>query len=205
MSGCSIAVLNLLTKSLISSVWCVKSNLLVWQVWINTKTKGEHNARKTAALVGSSEPPKKRRQQTKQRTINEILRQHQSQVDLEDGIDSDEETPWSAANCRINSLDNIVINWFSCESCNRWYHSVSIDLADKSESELSEMNYVCNKCNWNYDQNRIRTSLCEHFLWALFVSFCSYCFWNEEITFTLVSLSKNFFISKFCNSFSMCC
>ena len=32
MSGCSIVVLNPLTKSLISSVCCVKSNLLVWQV-----------------------------------------------------------------------------------------------------------------------------------------------------------------------------
>ena len=115
MSGCSIAVLNLLTKSLISSVWCVKSNLLVWQVWINTKTKGGHNARKTAALVGSSEPPKKRRRKTKQLTINEMLRQHQSQVDLEDDINSDEETSWIAANCRFNSFNNVVINWISYE------------------------------------------------------------------------------------------
>ena len=37
-----------------------------------------------------------------------MLRQHQSQVDLEDDIDSDEETPCSAANHRINSLDNLV-------------------------------------------------------------------------------------------------
>ena len=111
------------------------------------KTKEGHNARKTAALVGSSKPPKKGRRKTKQRTINEMLRQHQSHVDLEDDIDSDEETPCSAANCRINSLDNVVINWVSYESCDRWYHLVCIDLADKSESELSEMNYVCNK--WN--------------------------------------------------------
>ena len=72
------------------------------------KTKEGRNARKTAALVGSSEPPKKRRRKTKQRTINKVLRQRQSQVDLEDDIDSDEETPCSAANCRINSLDNLV-------------------------------------------------------------------------------------------------
>ena len=111
------------------------------------KTKEGHNARKTAALVVSSQPPKKRRQKTKQRTINEMLLQYQSQVDLDDDIDSDEETPCSAANCRISFLDNVVINWVSCESCDRWYHSVCIDLADKSESELSEMNYVCNKCN----------------------------------------------------------
>ena len=111
------------------------------------KTKEGHTAYKTAALIGSSEPPKKRRRKTKQRTINEMLHQHQSQIDLEDDIDSDEETPCSAANCRINSLDNVVINWVSYELCDRWYHSVCIDLADKSESELSEMNYGCNKCN----------------------------------------------------------
>ena len=111
MSGCSIVVLNPLTKSLISSVWCVKSNLLVL-----ASLKG-HNALKTAALVGNSETPKKRRRKTKQRTINEMLRQHKSQADLED--DSDEETPCSAANCRINSLDNVAINWISCESCDR--------------------------------------------------------------------------------------
>ena len=63
------------------------------------KTKEGHNARKTAALVGSSQPPKKRRRKIKQRTINEMLRQYQSQVDLDDDIDSDEETPCSAANC----------------------------------------------------------------------------------------------------------
>ena len=68
------------------------------------KTKDRHDARKTATLVGSSEAPKKRQRKTKQRIINEMLRQHQSQVHLEDGIDSDEETPCSAANCRINSL-----------------------------------------------------------------------------------------------------
>ena len=39
MSGWSIAVLNPLTKTLISSVWCVKSNLLVWQVKIDTKPR----------------------------------------------------------------------------------------------------------------------------------------------------------------------
>ena len=128
--------------------------------------KKGHNARKTAGLVGSSEPPKKRRRNTKQCTINEMLRQHQSQVDLEDDIDSDEETPYSAANCQINCFDNVVINWVSCESCDWWYHSVCIDIADKSESQLNEMNYVCNKCNWNYHQNRIRTSFCEHFLRA---------------------------------------
>ena len=111
------------------------------------KTKEGHNAPKTAALLVSSEPPKKWRRKTKQPTINEILRQYQSHVDLEDDIDSNEGTPCSAANCRINSLDNVVVNWVSCESCYRWYHSVCIDLADKSESKLSEMNYVCNKCN----------------------------------------------------------
>ena len=36
---------------------------------------------------------------TKERTINEMLRQHQSQVDHEDEIDSDEETPCSVPNC----------------------------------------------------------------------------------------------------------
>ena len=53
------------------------------------KTKEGHNAHKTAALVGSIEPPKKRRRKTKQCTINEMLRQHQSQVDLENDIDSE--------------------------------------------------------------------------------------------------------------------
>ena len=88
-----------------------------------------------------------------------MLRQHQSQVDLENDIISDEETPCSAANCRINSLENVVINWISYESCDRWYHSVCTDLVDKSESKLSEMNYVRNKCNCNYDQNKIGTSV----------------------------------------------
>ena len=37
---------------------------------------------KTAAPVGSSEPPKERRRKTKQRTINKMLRQHQNQVVL---------------------------------------------------------------------------------------------------------------------------
>ena len=63
------------------------------------KTKEGHNARKTAALVGSSEPPKKWRRKTKQRTIHDMLCQHQSQGDLEVDIDSDEETPCSAVNC----------------------------------------------------------------------------------------------------------
>ena len=52
------------------------------------KSKEGHNAPKTAALVGSIEPPKKRRRKTKQCAINEMLRQHQSQVDLENDIDS---------------------------------------------------------------------------------------------------------------------
>ena len=72
------------------------------------KIKEGRNALKTASLVGSSEPPKKRWRKTKQRTINKVLRQHQSQVDLEGDINSNEETPCFAANCRINSLDNLV-------------------------------------------------------------------------------------------------
>ena len=76
-----------------------------------------------------------------------MLSQHQSQVDLENDIDSNKEMLCSAANCRIKFLDIIVINWVSCKSYDRWYHSVCIDLAVKSESQLSEMNYVCNKCN----------------------------------------------------------
>ena len=132
------------------------------------KTKEGHNAHKTAALVGSSELPKKLWRKTKQRTINKMLSQHQSQVDLENDIDSNKEMLCSAANCRIKFLDIVVINWVSCESYVRWHHSVCIDLADKSESQLSEMNYVCNKCNWNYNQNRITTSFCE-LLFLLFL------------------------------------
>ena len=40
---------------------------------------------------------------------------YQSQVDLEDDINSDEETPWIAANCWFNSFNNVVINWISYE------------------------------------------------------------------------------------------
>ena len=98
-----------------------------------------------------------------------MLRQHQSQVDLEGNIISDEETPCSAANCRINSFENVVINWISYESCDRWYHSVCTDLVDKSESKLSEMNYVRNKCNCNYDQNKIGTSVKSEILRAFCV------------------------------------
>jgi len=74
-----------------------------------------------------------------------MLRQNQACADNDDEIDSDVETPCSAPSCKINSIDNVVINWIGCESCDRWYHLVCVGLGDKSENEIRQLEYT-NKC-----------------------------------------------------------
>jgi len=90
------------------------------------KVKKGHNARKNAAL---DEPAKKWRK-TKQRTINDMLRQNQGCAGNDAESDSDEEIPCPAASCKINSLDNVVINWIGCESCDCDYNTLAISAKD---------------------------------------------------------------------------
>ena len=57
----------------------------------------------------SKETKKAKRRKTKQRTLNKALRQVESEN--------------SAIECIISKLENVVIEWVSCESCRKWYHS----------------------------------------------------------------------------------
>ena len=91
------------------------------------KLKEDHNRH---AIANTDEPPKKRKHKTKQRTINEMLHNHQDWVEVNE---SDGDKAFWATNCQINLGRNAVINWICCEECDRWYHSVCVDLENKSE------------------------------------------------------------------------
>ena len=87
----------------------------------------------------ADEPPQKRKCKTKQCTINEMLRDHQDRVEVNE---SDSEA-CSATNCQINLSRNAVINCICCEECDRWYHSVCVGLEDKSEIYKQYGLYLC--------------------------------------------------------------
>ena len=93
----------------------------------------------------ADEPPQKRKCKTKQCTINEMLRDHQDRVEVNE---SDSEA-CSATNCQINQSRNAVINWICCEECDRWYHSVCVGLEDKSEIDINNMDYICAECSYD--------------------------------------------------------
>ena len=55
-----------------------------------------------------------------------------------------EEAECTAIECIISTLENVVIEWVSCESCCEWYHSKYIPmLSDKTPEQLNEMIFIC--------------------------------------------------------------
>ena len=110
------------------------------------KNIAKHTTRETgirkrsAPVVETNQPAKKRK--TKPRTINDMLRQMSRSVVER----TDEDDLCSADSCIIGSLKDPVITWLGCEKCKSWYHSVCVDLGDKSKVEIEELRYVCVKC-----------------------------------------------------------
>ena len=101
------------------------------------KKKENHRAKK-------QDPPKKK-QKTKQRTINDMLRQHAS-AQNEDDVNQQNE-PCQSANCIIDEGTDAVILWISCEKCGSWYHNVCIGLGHKTQAEFAEIEYICTDCS----------------------------------------------------------
>ena len=58
------------------------------------------------------EMKKAERRKTKQRTLNEALRQVESE-----NSEKEEDMECAAIECIISTLENIVIEWILCESC----------------------------------------------------------------------------------------
>ena len=101
------------------------------------KKKENHRAKK-------QDPPKKK-QKTKQRTINDMLRQHAS-AQNEDDVNQQNE-PCQSVNCIIDEGTDAVILWISCEKCGSWYHNVCIGLGHKTQTEFAEIEYICTDCS----------------------------------------------------------
>ena len=80
------------------------------------------NRHKKSAKHDSRSLPKEtkkvKRRKTKQRTLNEALRQVESE-----NSDEEEDTECAALECFISTLGNVAIEGVSCESCHKCYHS----------------------------------------------------------------------------------
>ena len=88
------------------------------------------------------ETKKAKRQKTKQRTLNEALRQVESE-----NSDEEEDVERAAIECIISALENVVIEWVSCESCCKWFQSKCVPtLSDKTPEQLNEMIFICSNC-----------------------------------------------------------
>ena len=61
---------------------------------------------------------------------------------------SDEEDAKCAAiECIISTLENVVIEWVSCQSRGKWHHSKCVPtLSDKTSEQLNEMIFTCKNC-----------------------------------------------------------
>ena len=87
------------------------------------------------------ETKKAKRRKTKQRTLNEALRQVKSENSDEEDVER------AAIECIISTLENVVIEWVSCESCRKWYQSKCVPtLSDKTPEQLNEMIFICSNC-----------------------------------------------------------
>ena len=83
-----------------------------------------------------------KRRKTKQRTPNEALRQVESE-----NSDEEEDAECAAIKCIISTLENVVIEWVSCESCRKWFQSKCVPtLSDKTPEQLNEMIFICSNC-----------------------------------------------------------
>ena len=83
-----------------------------------------------------------KRRKTKQGTPNEALRQVESE-----NSDEEEDAECAAIKCIISTLENVVIEWVSCESCRKWYHSKCVSmLSDKKAEQLNEKIFICSNC-----------------------------------------------------------
>ena len=87
------------------------------------------------------ETKKAKRRKTKQRTLNEALRQVKSENSDEEDVER------AAIECIISTLENAVIEWVSCESCRKWFQSKCVPtLSDKTPEQLNEMIFICSNC-----------------------------------------------------------
>ena len=61
--------------------------------------------------------------------------------------EDNEEALCGASECTIQILENPVITWIGCETCDKWYHSACIGLGNVSKAELEVINYTCVQCS----------------------------------------------------------
>ena len=61
--------------------------------------------------------------------------------------DKEKDAECAAIKCIISILDNVVIEWVSCESCCKWYHSKCVPtLSDKTPEQLNEIIFIFSNC-----------------------------------------------------------
>ena len=104
----------------------------------NHKKKKNHITKKARATAP------KNKQKTKQRTINDMFRQHAGTRKVEN--DNQGES-CESLNCVINEASTALISWVVCENCGSWYHSVSVGLGDKNPAEITNIEDTCDDCN----------------------------------------------------------
>ena len=122
---------------------------------LNRHKKAEnHTARaiKRNRTENSQRPTKKPRR-TRQRTLQDYLRQQEKattstnqETDDDDSLNEECETN----ECLINDekLDGDIINctWLECIKCSSWFHAYCVNI-DLSPSELENFDYVWSKCS----------------------------------------------------------
>ena len=63
----------------------------------------------------------------------------------------EEDSECAAIKCIISTLENVVMEWVSCESCRKWYHSKCVStLSDKTPEQLNEIIFICSNCWFSF-------------------------------------------------------
>ena len=85
-------------------------------------------------------PAKKRK--TKSRTIADMLKQMGEDDDIEEN-----DACAAEGSCTIQSYCGEVALWFSCQRCSAWYHTICVQLENKTAADIESFQYVCPLCS----------------------------------------------------------
>ena len=108
------------------------------------KTKNHTKRFRKGEAASTQKTTSSKKRKTKQRTINHLLRNVQTDAVNDD--EDKEEGDCAAPKCVVRDGEEISINWISCNICIRWFHAPFVNLGTLDEDELSKTNFTCKQC-----------------------------------------------------------
>ena len=70
------------------------------------------------------------------------------QKEADERTKTNTDDPCDSENCQIDSMPVGTRNrWVQCEECDDWFHDYCVDMADKSDEYLNELDFTCDQCD----------------------------------------------------------